>query len=146
MRKFLIICAVEIGLLINLLWYWHNIPLYSPTVYWLLDSVLVSADDPPSPAPKDGKWTCAELQITLSFDGDDPDSLVRKDGREIPCRVTNERYSREIYLYCCDPNYEEFYTNTCLFAGEMLEVGDDSMIILDFETDMEYVFYREAVE
>ena len=144
MRKFLIICAVEIGLLINLLWYWHNIPLYSPTVYWLLDSVLVSADDPPSPAPKDGKWTCAELQITLSFDDDDPFSTVVLNGRSIKCVVEYDRYSPNILVFCQELNDAEVEPGDLLFAGVIREAVDEHMVIYDSKQDREYTFYRET--
>lgn len=105
--------------------------------------VIITSDSMEYPVPQDGKWVCEEHGIVLSFDEDDPYSTIMIDGRIVTCLAGNERYTPDIYLICQDPNDPDFYLAEELFAGRIIEFGENKFTLVENKTDIAYIFIKQ---
>ena len=86
--------------------------------------------------PESGVWYCEELQMQLSFDSEVP-CFVTQNGTEVNCTWFNNRGS--VYIMVCYLTKD--YDYITVLDGKYVDLTDDSYIVEDMDTGIQYTFY-----
>lgn len=90
--------------------------------------------------PENGVFYCEELKITVDFDT--PNCFTVVDGEEIHCAFGNDRGSRFVSVSNQDSTTKQYALGDKVFAGECVFFDEDTMVILEEWTQIEYTFKR----
>ena len=94
--------------------------------------------------PDSGVWYCDELEMQLSFDKSVPCYIVQDETR-IECEWSNDRGSLYIavrYLW----NGQQKYGDATVFYGKYIDLTDDTYVLEEIDTGIQYTFYRISSE
>ena len=86
--------------------------------------------------PESGVWYCEELQMQLSFDSEVP-CFVTQNGTEVNCTWFNN--SGSVYITVCYLTKD--YDYITILDGKYVDLTDDSYIVEDMDTGIQYTFY-----
>lgn len=90
--------------------------------------------------PEEGTFYCQELEITIDLNTRTGFAVV--DGDKINCAFGNDHGSRFIGVTNQQPGLETYYLGESIFSGECIHFDEDSMVVLEEWTQIEYTFKR----
>ena len=91
--------------------------------------------------PKEGEWYCEELGLQLAFGGQG-DCFYLVDNTKINCACGSDRGSRWLTVGCQDADSAYFDLGEELFGAEFVSLSQDNLVVYNYSTNKEYVFYR----
>ena len=80
--------------------------------------------------PKEGEWYCEELQLQLSFGGNQKCYII-KSGERIRCVCSNDLGSFWLSVLCQDPDSKYYRLGESVFGGEFVRLDQDELVIRD---------------
>lgn len=110
--------------------------------FFIGEFLIFSPDSLDDLVPDSGRYLSENGEILISFEYDNPYSIVTINGREIKCMLTNEKFTDWITVGCQELNNPEFALGETLFSGTVISWSETEMIVEEDKTGKQYVFTR----